>query len=74
MNDKQWKNSRWFKWGKVFCSIVIAAGAVLFVGQNIFLYQERKGIEAHIVAGAGISQQAPEESQPGSTPFSGSVD
>ena len=74
MNDKQWKNSRWFKWGKVFCSIVIAAGAVLFVRQSILLYQERKAIEANIAAGAGIGQQAPEESQPVSTPFSGSVD
>lgn len=64
---------------KVVVSIVVVIGAALFVRTSIQLYQERQMYEAQIAANTGNavqqeSEEAVSESQPVSTPFSGSVD
>ena len=60
-------------------TLVMAAGALLFAKRSVDLYRERQVIEAQIAANEGnavqniITETVP-ESQPVSTPFSGSVD
>ncbi len=63
---------------KAAAGIVVVIGAALFVKTSIQLYQERQVYEAQIAANTGNavqqgSGQAIQESQPVSTPFSGSV-
>lgn len=63
---------------KAAAGIVVVIGAALFVKTSIQLYQERQVYEAQIAANTGnaVQQgagQAIQESQPVSTPFSGSV-
>ena len=78
-HGKQNKGRRSRRIPAAAATLVMAAGALLFVKRSVDLYRERQVIEAQIAANEGnavqniITETVP-ESQPVSTPFSGSVD
>ena len=78
-HGKQNKGKRSRRIPAAAVTLVMAAGALLFVKRSVDLYRERQVIEAQIAANEGnvvqsiITETVP-ESQPVSTPFSGSVD
>ncbi len=72
------KNQKARKIFAAFLTLVMAAGALLFVKRSVDLYRERQVIEAQIAANEGNAVpgagEAVPESEPVSTPFTGSVD